>query len=224
MKFFLSISTILILSFSAVAQNQLGIFIGGQTTGAKYLVFNQKQDVKMKYGVQVGANLKVPFEGNLYFSPAAFYSLKGYDVTFKDFVFPPDATALDNSTTIHTFELAPMLQYDFGTKPSHFFIKAGPSLDFQLFGKEKFNLRNGTTVSRTMKWSPGDYGRYSANLLAQFGYETSSGLMIFAQYTLGGGSINNADGGPRIRHRVYGLSIGKYLKRNKIIIDTRNKE
>ena len=75
-----------------------------------------------------------------------------------------------------------------------------------------------------MTWSPGAYGRYSANFIAQLGYETNSGFIIFAQYSHGATSINNADLGPRIRHRVFGLSIGKYLKKNKIIIDTRNRE
>ncbi|MEI9808721.1 MAG: hypothetical protein WDO16_13155 [Bacteroidota bacterium] len=46
--------------------------------------------------------------------------------------------AADNNTSIHTFELAFLLQYDLGKNPQHFFIKAGPSLDFQLAGKEKF--------------------------------------------------------------------------------------
>ena len=38
------------------------------------------------------------------------------------------------------------------------------------------------------------------------------------------GSINNADYGPRIRHRVFGVSIGKYFKKKNITLDTHNKE
>ena len=168
--------------------------------------------------------LKNYFENKLSFCPAFFYSMKGYKVTFTQFLYPPDSTATDNNTTIHTVELAALLQYDFNNQPNHFFFKGGPTLDFQLFGKEKFNLKAGGSVSRDMKFSFGDYGYYSANMLAQFGYETGNGLFVFAQYTHGMASINNADGGPKIRHRAFGISVGKYINRKKIVMNTKNKE
>lgn len=207
------------------AQNQVGFFAGGQTSTASYAINSIKQKKDYKYGFQLGMNMKVPFEGNIYFNPAVFYSLKGYKVSFTQFAFPPDTNAIDNDVRLHTFEIAPMLQIDLGKNPSHCFIKFGPSLDFQLFGKEKFNRKNGGgPVDRNMKFGFTDYGHFAANFLAQFGYESSSGFMVFAQYSLGLASINNADNGPRIRHRVYGISIGHYLKNKKIIIDTRNRE
>ena len=150
--------------------------------------------------------------------------MKGYKVTLDKPSFPPDSNAIDNNTTIHTFELSPLLQYDFGTQPGHFFVRGGPSLDFQLFGKENFNRMNAGSVSRNMKFSFADYGHFAANLLLHVGYETESGFCIFAQYTHGIASINNADGGPRIFHRAAGISIGKYLNRKKIVVNTKNKE
>lgn len=221
--FFLSFT----LLFSLIANSQLdvGIFAGPQATGARYTILNQKQKNEVKYGFQAGVGFKTQFENNLYFSPAAFYSMKGYKVAFTQFVYPPDITAINNNTTIHTFELAALLQYDFSSLPSHFFIKAGPSLDFHLFGKETYDQISGGTVSRNMKFSSqGDYGHYSANMLGQFGYESGSGFMIFLQYTHGMASTSNEDKGPKIRHRAFGLSIGKYLNRKKIVIDTRNRE
>lgn len=209
---------------SVTAQNQVGIFAGANASGTHYLVNDNKQAATYKAGFHAGVNMKVPFEGNLYFNPAVFYSLKGYDVTFTDFTFPPDATAKNNSTSIHSFELAALLQYDFSVSPGHFFIKGGPSLDIQLLGKEKFDLQNGTTVSRNIKWGFSDYNRIGANLIAQFGYETGSGFIFTAGYSHGVGSLSNADGGPRIFHRVFGFSIGKYLKNKKIVIDTKNRE
>jgi hypothetical protein len=197
------------------SQNQTGIFFGPQATSASYSVFSIKQDNKTKFGFQAGVNMKVPFEGNLYFAPAAFYSLKGYKVNFTEYSYPPSADAKDNNTTLHTFELAALLQYDLGKNPGHFFIRTGPSLDFQLIGKEKFNLKAGGTVDRNMKFSYVDYGHFSANLLGHFGYETADGFFIFLQYTLGLASINNFDGGPLIRHRAYGISVGRYLHHKK---------
>ncbi|NOT52737.1 MAG: PorT family protein [Chitinophagaceae bacterium] len=220
MKKVFSFIAAILLSLMANSQVEVGLFAGPQATTTKYNVFNQKQKSDYKYGFQAGVQLKVPFDKNLFFAPACFYSMKGYKVVFSDFVFPPDSTAKDNNTVIHTVELAALLQYDLGQGPGHAYIKAGPSLDFHLFGKEEFTLMDGTLVSRNMKFSNGDYGHFSANLLFQFGYETASGFFFFGQYTHGLASTNNADGGPRIYHRAYGISIGKYLNRKKIVIDT----
>ena len=224
MKFLLPVSVTLLLTFNASSQNQLLVFAGPQATTADYKVEGLKQKTSMKYGFQAGGAIKIPFENKLYFSPSVFYSMKGYKVTFTRFALLPDADAKDNNTTIHTFEIAPMLQYDFSNEPGHAFIKAGPSMDLQLIGREKFNLMAGGSVNRKMKFSFGDYGYVAMNLLGQLGYETSSGFIIFAQYSHGLASISNLDGGPVIKHRAYGISIGKYLNRKKIVIDTRNKE
>lgn len=213
MKFISLTIIILLLAACANSQVQFNLFAGPQATTAKYTITGTKQDTKIKPGFQLGAGMKVPFENKLFFAPAAFYSLKGYKVTYNKFSALPDVNAKDNNTSIHTFELAALLQYDFNTSPNHFFIKAGPSLDFQLIGNEKYNLLTSGSVDRKMKFSYGDYGHYSANALAQFGYESSNGLIIFAQYTHGLASINNFDGGPLIRHRAFGISVGKYLKR-----------
>lgn len=224
MKKLLLASAILSISLISSAQVELGVFAGPQITSVNYKIQGVKQENDSKTGFQAGVALKVPFENNLFFVPMAFYSLKGYKVTLNRFVYPPDVNAVDNNTTLHNFELAALLQYDFNRNPGHFFIRIGPSLDFQLIGKEKFTLVGGGSVDRKMKFGPGEYGRYSANYLGHFGYETASGFTIFAQYTHGAANINNADGGPAIRHRAYGISVGKFLNRKKIVMETRNKE
>ncbi|HSU27878.1 MAG TPA: porin family protein, partial [Chitinophagaceae bacterium] len=179
---------------------------------------------KMNYGLQAGACIKIPFESRLFFTPAFFYSLKGYKVTFNRFATPPDVNASDNNIRVHCFELAPLLQVDLGAAPNHFYIKAGPSMDVQLFGHEKYNLQSGGSVSRKMKFSFADYGYVSFNFLAMLGYETANGFMIYAHYSLGLSSISNADEGPEIKHRAFGISFGKYLHHGKIVLDTRNRE
>ena len=211
---------LIVLSISCLlqAQTEFGVFAGGQSSWASYStpeidLGSTKQDTKMKYGFQAGAMARVQFEGKLYFAPAVFYSMKGYKVTLTRPSFPPDSLAIDNDVTVHTFEIAPMLQYNFSEAAGHFFIKAGPSIDLQLFGKEKFRRSSGPSVSRNMKFSYGDYGRFSANLLLHLGYETSSGLIIYAHYTHGVATIVNTDNGPTVRHRALGLSIGKFFNR-----------
>lgn len=220
---FLSLFTFVFITAS-YAQIDFGLFAGPQATTAKYIITGTNQKTDYKFGFHLGGMMKVPFEGNLYFAPAAFYSMKGYNVTFNKQAFPPDTTAIDNNTTFHNFETAALLQIDLGNKPSHFFIKAGPSLDFQLFGKEKFNRLSDPPVDQKMKFGFANYGHFSANILAQFGFESSNGFTIFGQYTLGLANISNVDGGPSIRHRVFGISIGKYFNRKEIILDTRNIE
>lgn len=224
MKKTIALSASLLFFFFVKSQTQFGIFAGPQATAARYTILNEKQKNDLKYSFHTGVCLKVPFDVNLFFAPEAFYSMKGYKVTFTQFVYPPGPKAKNNNTTIHTFELAALLQYDFGKSANHFYMKAGPSLDFQLFGNEKFDTTGGT-VDRKMKFSTdGDYGYFGANLLMQLGFETEKGFFISAQYTHGAASINNEDGGPKIRHRVYGFTIGKYLNRKKIVMDTKNKE
>ncbi len=218
------VSLLLFFSLVCFSQSQFGIFAGAQATSAKYTVADTKQPTNHKYGFQAGVGWKVPFETQLFFSPAAFYSLKGYKVNFNRPAYPPDTLATDNNTTIHTFELAFMLQLDLGKSPNHCFIKAGPSLDFQLKGREKFNRKTGGPVDRSMLYDFGAYGHYSANLIMQFGFETGGGFLVFAHCSNGFASINNADNGPRIFHRTYGISIGTYFNRKKIVLDTRNKE
>ena len=222
-RYTLAVLVLLTASF-AHSQVAIGFFAGPQATTSKYLINNEEQKTEFKYGFQAGMNMKIPFENRLFFTPAIFYSMKGYKVKYTQFLFPPSVTAVDNNTSMHTVELAALLQYDFGTGPGNFYIKVGPSLDFQLFGKESFRLMDGETVNRNIRYSYTEYGRYAANMLMQAGFETAGGLMIFGQYSHGMGSLNNADNGPKIKHRVYGLSIGHYLNRKKIVIDTRNRE
>ena len=213
MKGILVLFVLTALSLSAKSQTKFDIFAGPQATTASYSIAGIKQPTQSKFGFLAGFGCKIPFESHLFFSPAAFYSLKGYKVQFNRYTFPPDTTAVDNNTTIHTFELAFLLQFDFGKQPSHVFLKLGPSLDFQLIGKERFNLKAGGTVDQSMNYDFTAYGHYSANMLLQLGYEMAGGFTIAGQYTLGLANLSNADNGPTIKHRAYGITVGKYFNK-----------
>jgi hypothetical protein len=211
-------------SLFSFSQVKLAVFGGPQLSSAKYKIDGESQTTDSKYGAQIGAALKVPFENKLYFAPAIYYSLKGYKVTLNKPAFPPSTKAINNDTRIHTVETAAMLQYDFSKRPSHFFIKSGFALDFVLRGTEKFDTLPRGTVSRPMKFSFTDYGLISGSANFHFGYESAKGLIIFAHYAHGLASINNADNGPRIFNRIAGISLGYYLGRNPNMIDTREKQ
>ncbi len=200
--------TVSIISFS---QSKFGIFAGPQTTTAKYEVGENKQATEWKYGAQAGVTWKVPFEGKLYFAPAIYYTLKGYKVDLKDFAAPPDENAINNDVTVQSIELAPLFNIDLSNKPGHLFIKFGPAVDFIFSGKETVGLKSGEKVTRDMTFSFGDYGRLTSSAIVHLGFEAANGFIIFGHYAHGLGSMNNSDFGPSIKHRVAGLSIGKYF-------------
>ena len=200
------------IPFIVNSQVRTAVFGGGQLTSAKYLIEDREQSTHSKPGFMLGAGLKVPFENKLSFFPAVYYSLKGYKVDFNAQAFPPAKNALNNNTTIHSIEIAPLLQFDFSKNPSHFFFRLGPSIDVVMSGKESFDTLNTMgareTVNREMKFSYINYGKISAALNGHIGYQAANRLMIFAHYAHGIGSMNNADYGPRIVHRIYGISLG----------------
>jgi len=222
MKILFSAITLL-LTITANCQVEYGLFAGPQATGVRYMINDIKQESSLKIGINAGFQMKVPFEGRLSFAPSIMYNLRGYKVKFDSPSFPPDLSAIDNNTSFHTIELAFLLQHDFNLEPGHFFIRFGPSLDFALFGNETFNTNMNNTVDRPMKFSFADYGHYLASAILQFGYEAKNGWFVYAHYNYSLTSMNNADNGPRIGNRAAGFTIGKYLKRNKVVIDTHNK-
>lgn len=215
MKAFSILIVAIFFDVAAQSQVQIGLLAGPQATSARYSVQGVKQNTNSKYGFQLGMNCKIPFDNNLFFAPQIFYSLKGYKASFSQYAYPPDATATDNNTTIHTLELAALLEVEFSKKPQHFFFRGGPSLDFQLFGKEKFHLLNNSFINRNMKYGFAEYGHYGANAIAQLGYQTANGTTFYLNYEFGLTNISNVDDGPNIRHRVIGLSIGHYFHRKK---------
>jgi hypothetical protein len=215
MKMLLTGTFVLFIVSVSFAQVDIGFFAGPQMSTARFSVAGVKQSTSSKYGFHLGTTLKIPFENRLNFAPSVFYSLKGYDVTLKQPSLLPDTSAINNSTTIHTAEIAALFQYDFKMTGNRFFIRFGPSIDVQLSGKEKFNRKNGTTVDRGMTFSYTRYGRFGANVITALGYEMTNGVFFTAQYIHGIGSVANADYGPNIHHRVYGLSVGKYFIHKK---------
>ena len=210
------------ISFSQVSY---GVFGGPQLTTAKYKINEEKQKTDFKTGFQLGATIKIPFDNQLYFGPAIYYSMKGYKVKLNRPSYPPTELAINNETTIHTLEIAPLLQYDFSTQPSHFFMKFGPAIDIAFSGKEKFDtVDGGKPVERPMPFAFTAYGRFTAQAILHVGYQHARGLMVFAHYAEGLGGLNNADGGPVIKHRIIGLSLGWCFSRNKNVMDTRVRE
>ena len=216
---------VILFNTPVFSQVTYGIFGGPQLTTAKYKVQDVHQPTEFKLGAQLGATMKIPFDNRLYFGPAIYYSMKGYKVKLNKPSFPPAESAINNETTLHTLEIAPLLHLDFSNQPNHFFVKFGPAIDIAFSGKEKFDTLGGSApIERSMHFAYTEYGRFTAQAIVHFGYETEKGLFAFLHYAEGLGGLNNADDGPVIKHRIVGISVGWFFNRNRNLIDTKVKE
>jgi hypothetical protein len=213
------------LSAAAFSQVLFGVHAGVHNHTVDYKIKDTAQTVTGEFGYQAGVNLKVFFEGRLFFNPFLFYSLKKYKVQFNKPSYPPSDAAINNDVTMHTVEFAPLLQFDFSNNPSHFFVRFGPSLDVAISGTEKFVLNtNNTMQQQSMVFNNSQYSRFAASGVIHLGYEIKNSFSIFAHYEHGFVSRNNADDGPKIFHRTIGISLGKYLGKNPNVFDTSVKE
>ncbi|MBD0331632.1 MAG: PorT family protein [Chitinophagaceae bacterium] len=197
------------------------MFAGVQASTPKYFIRGKGQPTKSKYGIQAGVNMKIPFENELYFSPAIYYSQKGFKVTFNEPARPPDSSALNNDVTVRTVDVVPLFNIDFSFNPSRLFIKFGPSFEYAVSGIEKFEKINGQRVDRKMTFSYNDYNRMTVSAIVHLGFETANGFIIFGHYAHGLISMNNADFGPKIKQRIVGLSIGKYFRKQTNVVQVK---
>ncbi len=208
---------VLVVFMDASAQVQFAAFAGPQVSTVNYQVRGIKQPTDIRPSLMAGLGLKASFENQLYFFPAVYYSMKTYHVILNERAYPPTELAINNKVRIHTIEIAPLFQVDLSKKPSHSFIRFGPAVDAALGGKETFDTLSTTgsinSFTRRMFFDYTSYGKFTASANLHIGYESSKGWMFFAHMAYGIGSRNNADRGPRILHRIYGITGGWYFGR-----------
>ena len=211
-KVWVSVPLVLLACLATYGQVKFAAFGGLQATTARYKISGVKQETDFKVGYHAGVAMKVFFDKQLYFAPSVYYSMRGYKVDLNRESYPPSTLAINNNTSFHSLDLLPALQFDFSDQPSHFFLKAGPSLEFAFYGREKFTELDGTRKSRPVKFSlTSDYGFISSSGVFQFGYESKGGLILFLHYAHGLGNIINETDGPDVRHQAIGLSLGVYF-------------
>ena len=91
---FLLLSIILTKGIFTTAQTRFSFFAGPQATTVHYVVRGSEQSTDFKFGFQAGVGAKIEFDNKLYFSPAIYYSLKGYKVVLKQGAYPPGLLAI----------------------------------------------------------------------------------------------------------------------------------
>lgn len=208
----------LLTTFFANSQVLFGASAGPQATGVSYKVDHKKQESSFKLGVNAGLQIKMPLEGRLHFAPSIMYNLRGYKVKYDTPPDMPDTGAIDNNTSFHTIELGFLLQHDFKLEPGHFFIRFGPSLDFALFGNEKYNTKTNGSIEQPMPFSFADYGHYLASAIVHFGYEFKNNWYVYGHYNYSIGTMDNVDYGDYIGNRAVGISIGYYFRKSKAVL------
>ncbi|RYZ16502.1 MAG: PorT family protein, partial [Chitinophagaceae bacterium] len=181
-------------AFDASAQKtEYGFFAGAHTSSARYYLHGHRQETSWLPGAHAGAILRIPFEGNFYFSPSLAYSLKGFDVNLADTSSNPGIDVGGNRLRLHTLELAPLFTLYFASSGTRPFLQFGPAFDIALAGSEDLRLRNGNSVHRSMKFANDAYGRITASLNVRLGIETRSGLFFNVHYNHGVASLNQND-------------------------------
>jgi len=217
MKRIIIFSATLFCVIAAKAQVEFGIFGGANASTASYSIKGHEQITKYKYGFHLGVGYKIPFDNHLFFSPAIILRTLGYKVAFNQPSFPPDLLASDNNTTFKEADVDILLQYDLSKKSHTFFFKAGPSFNFILFGKEKYNLVTGEYVNRSMKFSViNGYSRYNVSAVVQFGFQTATGFVVYANYMHELLSMDNEEQGPTIQNSLMSITVGKILRHKKL--------
>lgn len=207
---------LLLCLFSFIKTNaQLTIFGGPQMTSAEYSIRGASQPTEYKLGFMGGVGLKTLIEGPVYFSPLLFFSRKGYKVSFDRPAFPPDSGAINNNTTVNTIELAPLIQINFSKKDNYGFLRLGPSFDFNLSGKEKFDSTNNKRITKDMVFSFSNYSHATISMNAQTGFQHKNGFTAFVFINVGVSSFNNADYGPKIFHQSGGVAVGWKLGKKR---------
>lgn len=205
----------LCLTTAGSARAQPTVFAGPQLTWAEYSIAGEKQKVENKTGFAAGVSLKSLIEGPVYFAPQLSFTQKGYKVAFDRPAYPPDSGAKNNNVTVRALELAPLIQIDLSKGPSHGFFRFGPAFDVALNGKETFDSLNNKRISRNMLFDFAAYSFVTISGNLQLGYQHRNGLVVFAYYHHGLSSLNNADNGPSIYHRIAGVSVGWRLGRKR---------
>jgi hypothetical protein len=201
--------TILVLAADILVKLVAAQTVFGFTAGATFSTYNVKIDgtsmgSKMKVGGSVGMLMSTNIGKNWWFLP-------GLNLTMKGGVIKNDASAITNDVYFGYLEIPLDIVYHTAAGKGQFFVGAGPSLNYGLFGKYK--ITGMYEESGNVKFGSGDDDdlkpfEIGANLLA--GYKFPSGMLVSACYDLG---LNNvAPVSDATFHNMYfGLRFGYFL-------------
>jgi len=192
----------LFCSMITAAQVQFGFKGGLHYTNAK-AVSNKGEDLTVSGagGIHLGAQMKVPFDKNLYFIPQMQYAYKNFTVEYNN----TDTASI--RMRMHYLEIPVLLEYNLVKENRGFFFQFGPSISVALADNKTISGKTGGTQEKPIKFAFNAYGRMEANLVANAGYQFNPFMQFSLGYAHGLGSIVDGDFGPQITPRMFTASL-----------------
>lgn len=195
-KNILFVTLLTLISFNSFAQFRIGVEAGANLFSAKYKetapfgysYYATGPNTSFVVGGKAGLIAEIGITNNIYLQPGAFYTMKGYTITFSDY----DGINYDGKLKANYIEIPINVLYKTGTpETGRFFAGIGPYMAYALSGDISLDasgfgfranysesLAIGTTGTDMVK--PLDIG---ANL--SLGYELPLGVFFRAQLSHG---------------------------------------
>lgn len=181
-----------------------GLRLGYSANRALYKT-PETQNSRWVHGAYAGLQIKIPFDNRLYFKPFIDVHYRGMELE----------TALpDQYRKIEEVQIrvAPLLHLQISgekNKPGGWFVHAGPSIGFGVWGRQTRQDGNNNAVTQNLKYGFQSYGRYDFTIHVGLGYETRGGLQLHADYNHGMSNMINTEFGPLLKFRYLsgGISI-----------------
>jgi Outer membrane protein beta-barrel domain len=196
------------IGFTSTAQVHFG-FKAGPHMSTAYVKTPEgnKPPVNSGLGFHIGAEARVPFEGNLFFLPQFQYAYKTFEVEYHT------ADTQSKKLYMHYIEIPLLLDYETNAGGKGWTFQFGPSFSVAINGKQEIVNNAGTGDKSDVKFAFDAYGRFEANAVANVGYRFANHLAVTVGYSLGMGSIVDDDYGPVIKPRMATLSMHYWLKK-----------
>ncbi len=185
---------------------RLGAKAGYNYSMSKF-VTNKELPTKAISGGYVGAMLKIPFDGRLFFVPQIDFNYRGMQT---DSLQPNQFSSVKELQV----RVLPLLQIDFkhpDQKINTLFVQFGPSLGFGVNGKQIKQNGANVPVNANLRYGYQAYGMYDANWHTAFGYETIKGFRVLVEYVHGLGNMINTEDGPTLKYRTITAGVGYWF-------------
>lgn len=208
--FILSVTAIFIALTVLQAQDFTKIRLGakaGYNYSMSNFVTNKQLRTKAVSGGYIGAMLKIPFDGRLFFAPQIDFNYRGMQT---DSLQPNQFSSIKELQV----RVMPLLQIDFkhpDQKLNTLFVQFGPSLGFGINGKQEKQGGSTTPVKTKLKYGYQAYGMYDASWHTGFGYETTKGFRVLVEYAHGLSNMINTENGATLKYRVVSAGIGYWF-------------
>jgi hypothetical protein len=202
MKKFSSLFTLLVtfLSGNVYSQSKLGITAGATVSSYKIKAESVSVTSKGKPGVTIGVFADLPLGSSGSFMPALNFVQKGGTLKAED---------IKSRLTTNFLEVPLNFVYNAKLSSGKFFIGAGPSLNFGISGKSKWDSQGSSDDEKVKFGKDQDFKRFDAGLNLVTGYAGKSGMLITFNYNAGlSNSVDPGDGDGKFYNRYYGLRIG----------------